>query len=183
MCTSYVAAVAAIALGLSVVPALAQSEEDSSAVISASHNVKPLGYTDPQTGVFHPVLRVAPETTTGPLTGTIQLTISVSLKSTFAKGSTLMCSAMVAATTINIANPTGTGTDWIEDAYTTQAVSGSAATCVVTIPYSWAMPASSSTVMNELDGEYTVAVMAPATTTTTLSGVTPLRSSTSTFVN
>ncbi len=180
---SYVAVVA-VALGLSVVPAVAQSDDDGSAIISsASHKAKTLGYTDAQTGVFHPVIRVAPEATTAPLTGTIQLTINVTIKSTFTKGSILLCSSMVTATSINMASTTGTGTDWLEDAYSTQTLGGTSATCAVSIPYSWGVPAASSTVINELDGEYTVAVMAPGTTTTTLSGVTPLRSSTSSFVS
>lgn len=180
---SYLAVIAAVALGLSVVPAVAQLDDDSPTVTNSTHKAKPLGYTDPQTGVFHPVIRVAPEATAAPLTGTIQVTINVTIKSTFTKGSILLCSSMVTATSINLASTTGTGTDWLEDAYTTQTIGGTSATCVVTIPYSWGIPASSATVMNQLDGEYSVAVLVPGTTASTVSSVTPLRSSTSSFVS
>jgi hypothetical protein len=169
------ATLAALTLGVvlaGTVSAFAQADE------SSSHK-KVLGYQDPETGVFRPVEYLIPEATITPTTGTIQLTITITLKTAVPTGGSVLCSTGIAASSTSLT--TGTGVTYSESSTSAAKVTGTTATCTVTTPYSWVLPPASSTTVDSLTGSYTVSILpAPSTTITiaTLQG----RSSSSLFL-
>ena len=144
--------------------------------IPSQHNPL-LGYQDPKTGIFHQHSTVIPEAVVAPVTGTITLTLHITLKTALASGSKVACTQVVTA---SYSSATGT-TFYDESAEAFASVSGTTATCVVSIPHSWQFPAPVSTDVETLTGEYTAEIVNPAATTTT---VLPLeRQSSSSFVS
>ncbi len=142
-----------------------------------SHRQPVLGYQDPKTGIFHQLSTVVPEAVVAPVTGTLTLTLHITLKTALASGSKVACTSVVTA---SYTSATGS-TFYDESAEAFASVSGSTATCVVAIPHSWQFPAPVSTDIETLTGSYTAEIVNPAATTTT---VLPLeRQSSSTFVS
>jgi hypothetical protein len=79
----------------------------------------------------------APAATTTPtqLSGTIKVTLTVNLKSTFTTGTVIRCGAMAVGGTINTSTDALDG--GIEGASSKATVSGTKATCTLSIPYQW----------------------------------------------
>jgi hypothetical protein len=135
-----------------------------------------LGYQDSQTGAFQPLQVNVPEAVTAPIAGTITLTLHITLKTAVATGSKVACGAFVDAT---FSNTTGT-TAYTETAYAFATISGTTATCAVSIPHSWQFPATTTTHVETLLGTYSAEIFNPTATTT---GVPLSRSSSSGFVS
>jgi hypothetical protein len=121
-----------------------------------------LGYEDPQTGKFHALTKVVPDATTAPTTGTVEVTFNIKLVTTFPKGTTISCGIDVTGNVENTTTFTYIG--YYESAASTATISGSTATCSTTVPYSWLLPAASSTESPSFGADYTVTAY-PATTT------------------
>jgi len=131
---------------------------------TSSHTNKPvLGYQDPETGVFKPLEKVVPEAATAAVTGTIELTMTITLKTPVPTGGKVACSSGVSA--ISISLTTAQATTYEESASAFATVSGATASCTINIPYSWLIPPSSTTVQNSLTGSYTAEIIGPASTT------------------
>jgi hypothetical protein len=147
-----------------------------------------LGYQDAETGVFHPVTRIEPEASSPATTGTIQVTLTITLKTALPKGGNIVCGADLTAMSMNLT--AGTVSDWSEMANSAATTGGSTATCTVNVPYSWVIPAKSSTVTNSVTGTYSVTMnnasgASPSlirfSSGTFLSGVIPTSGSTSKY--
>jgi len=145
----------------------------------ASHK-KVLGYQDAVTGEFHPLDKVVPEAATPATTGEFEVTFTITLKSTVPSGGSVLCATNfeVASTSLT----TGAGSAYTETSYAVAKVTGSTATCTVNTPYSWLLPAASSSDESTLLGGYTVSILAAPSTTVNLSTVEG-RSSTSAFLS
>jgi len=143
---------AAVVTALASFPSVMTAQSPSST--NPQHRV--LGYQDPETGKFHPLAKIQPDTTP-PSHGTIRLSISILIRSTFPSTANFLCGAMISASSINLT--TDAQASFGEEAYSPATVSGSTATCTVTIPYSWAIPAASSTVDDSITGSYSVTVV------------------------
>lgn len=141
------------------------------------HQKPVLGYQDPQTGVFHRLSTVVPEAVTAPITGTITVTLHIMLKTAVPSGGKVACTAIVLASYSSAAGTTYY--DEIAEDFAT--VSGTTATCVVSIPHSWQFPAPSTSDVESLTGSYSAEIINPAATTNTL--VPLLRESSSSFVS
>jgi hypothetical protein len=164
----------ALAIGLAVAAsAFAQAG-------AAKPHKKVFGYQDAETGAFHPLSRVTPDVTAAPLTGTIEVTFTITLKTAVPSGGSVYCTTDIAASSIN--DTTGTSSDYDETSFTVAKVTGSTATCTVNTPYSWVLAAASSTVQDSLVGSYTVGILPPSTSTALLPAQDD-RSSSSTFLN
>ncbi len=136
-----------------------------------------LGYQDSQTGAFHPLQMVVPEAVTAPIAGTITLTLHITLKTAVATGSKVACNGSVDATF-----ETSTGsTAYFETAAAFASVSGSTATCIVTIPHSWQFPAKTATDVEILSGTYSAEIINPTAVQATQ--VALVRESSSNFVS
>jgi hypothetical protein len=144
-----------------------------------TNGARVLGYEDPQTGRFHPLPTAVAEATTTPTTGTVEVTFNIKLVTAFAKGTTINCSIDLSGLVEN--TTTFTATTYEETAGSPATISGSTATCAATIPYSWLVPAASSTTSESFSGSYTVSAY-PATTSTTTLLTSAYRSSSSSFV-
>jgi hypothetical protein len=127
-------------------------------------NRKVFGYQDAKTGVFHPMLKIEPDLTTAPTTGTIELTITITLKTPVPTGGSVYCSTELDASSES--ETTFTGLDYIETSFSVAKVTGSTATCTVTTPYSWILPKASTTQTNALSAVYTVGIYPPTATPT-----------------
>ena len=145
------AAIAAFAVGVALAGSASTAARSSD---SGTPHKRILGYQDQVTGTFHPISKVAPDATITPTTGTVELTLTITLKTALPKGGSIICEADLNATSVNLS--TDAGGLWTEEAYATATVNGSTATCTVNVPYSWAIPASSSTVENSVTGDYLV---------------------------
>jgi len=152
-------AYAAVMLALTLAgPALASAQ---SAEAGSRHN-KVFGYQDPETGVFHPLSTATPDVSTPATTGTIELVMTITLKTALPKGGAVLCGVDLTAFSENLS--TYTISDWYEEAYTAATVSGSTATCTVNVPYSWVLPAASVLVTRNFSATYQVQMTsAPAT--------------------
>lgn len=97
-----------------------------------------LGYLDPQTGAFRPVPQAAAEDAVLPplatLTGTISVTLTITIKST---GITVISCTADTSVTDNITS--GSPVSYIESDTVAATGTGSTRTCKLTIPYSWAL--------------------------------------------
>jgi len=152
------AAVSVCALSAGSTAAIAQTN---------SHVNKPvLGYQDPETGLFKPLEKAVPEATTAPVTGTIELVMTITLKTPVPTGGKVACGSSVSASSISLT--TAQVTTYEESASVLATVSGATATCTVNIPYSWLIPPTSSTVQNSLVGSYTAEIVGPSSTTVVL---------------
>lgn len=146
---------------------------------AAKPHKRVFGYQDVETGVFHPVGRATPDVTAAPLTGEIEVTFTITLKTPVPTGGSVYCSTSVLASSTS--TTTGATTDYDESSATLAKVTGATATCTVNTPYSWVIAAASSTVIDSLVGSYTVGIL-PASTTTILPAQED-RSSSSGFLN
>jgi hypothetical protein len=116
-----------------------------------------LGFQDTKTGAFHALAAVVPDAVS-PTTGTVHVTFNIKLVTTFAKGTLIECSASVSGSSVS--TTAGTDTFYEETGTDSVAISGTTATCTAVIPYSWLVPASSSTVVDSFSGTYSVTAVA-----------------------
>ncbi len=91
-----------------------------------------------------------------PTTGTLALTFNIKLSSTYPTGSIISCLGIVEAITQNVTN--GTTNRWTELAAGSSTVSGTTATCTVSIPYSWNLQPAGTGVTNLYLGAYDLSV-------------------------
>lgn len=106
-----------------------------------------LGYLDPKTGAFRPLAKSQqeiPEAAVTPTTGKFVFHITVSIQSTFAAGTPIVCSAN--ASTYDTTN----FLYFDEEASVTAQQTGATATCSIVIPYSWPLstPAADSVTLS-----------------------------------
>jgi hypothetical protein len=120
---------------------------------------KTFGYMD-EKGVFHAPQAVPEASSSETLTGTLEVTFNITVKSSLAKGYVLLCSASFNAGSVNETTPTDVIT-YAEIGET----STTTTTCTVTIPYSWTVLPAGSTVLNSLIGSYTISAVNPSATT------------------
>ena len=118
-------------------------------VISASAETNPgnssslIGFLDPQTGAFRPLVAAAADSPDAlasgtEVTGTLKITGTITVVSTSITATTpVTCSA----TAVIVTDPNGPITD---EATSTATRSGSTATCTVTIPYEWLLLSSAT---------------------------------------
>ena len=118
------------------------------------------GYMD-ENGVFHTphAMPDASAATTETLTGTLEVTFNITIKSTLPKGYVLFCNAGFGLSSLSETAPTNPTIYSEEGATTTTTTS-----CTVTIPYSWIVYTPGSTVENELTGTYSVFAVNPTAT-------------------
>ena len=167
-------AAAAISLGLALsLPSAASAQSDE----TTAPKPRLQGYRDQRTGVFHPDNAVVPDAAAAsPITGTFTVTLHITLKTAVATGDKVGCTAVVLAT-----DETATAaTSYTEEVSAFATVSGSTATCVMTIPFSWLFPAT-GTVDEILSGSYSAVIFNPSATAT--SAVLLSRTSGSDFVD
>ena len=129
------------------------------AIAQSTQQKQVLGYQDSQTGQFHPLVHEVPDaTTTSPTTGTLKVTLDITVKSIWPNGvtPTYICSASWDQESVNLSTDSVTTHD--EQASSKATVSGTTGSCVVTIPYSWILPAASPTVTSTVTGSYVVYV-------------------------
>lgn len=158
-----IALVAAIALGALGGSAIAHAQ-----TANAPFQKKVFGFQDSR-GNFHPLghsvdLSENPAATTT-YSGTIEVTVTVTLKTALPSGDKVACS--VGATAISDSETTGANVAYDESATSLATVSGSTATCKVNIPYSWVLLTPSTTVIDSLDGSLDVIMFSPTATTIT----------------
>jgi hypothetical protein len=160
-----IALVAAIALGALGGSAIAHAQ-----TANPPFQKKVFGFQDSRTGVFHP-LGHSPDLSENPAatttySGTVEVTVTVTLKTTLPKGDSVACSVDAIATSETETSPF-TSVAYDETATSIASVSGSTATCKVNIPYSWLLFTPSTTVVNSLDGSLEVIMYSPTATTIT----------------
>ncbi|MGA2857119.1 MAG: hypothetical protein ABSE40_09625 [Candidatus Sulfotelmatobacter sp.] len=157
---AFVAVLALGTLGGSVL-ALAQTANPTAAR-------KIFGFQDSKSGTFHPLGKSADlsnTTATTTFSGTIEATITITLKTALPKGDVIVCS--VDALASSISETTDAAVTYDDSAASTATVSGSTATCKVNIPFSWALQTASTTVLQSLDGSLDVIMYSPTATTIT----------------
>ncbi len=148
---------------------------------SETGHKKVVGYQDADTGQFHPLDKLVPEvTTTAPTTGEYEVTFTITLKTAVPTGGTVLCSTNILVTDVSVT--TDTGTTYSESAYAVAKVTGSTATCTVNTPYSWVLPAPSTTNETLLSGTYTISILPAPSTSVSLATVEG-RSETSSFLS
>ncbi len=101
-----------------------------------------LGYLDPKTGAFRPLVQnpvedEEVEPALAPTTGTFVFNFTITIASKNLGGDTILCSA-------NADTFETTGLSAEESASVKATVTGSTAKCTVTIPYSWPLKSASS---------------------------------------
>lgn len=168
-----VVASAAVSLGLALSLSFSVSAQSNATTTPKS---QPHGYIHPKTGVFHLDNQMVAEATVPPTDGTVILTLHITLRSSLERGDKVGCSLAMVATSFN--QGSGKGASYTEEASADASVSGSTATCVLTIPYSWLLPAQPR--LDSLSGSYTATI-----TSRGMEGTAPkvLRSSGSDFVD
>jgi hypothetical protein len=149
------AASAAVSLGLALCLSFSVSAQSNA---TATPKSRPHGYIDPKTGVFHLDNPMAADDTVPPTEGSFIVTLHIALKTRLQKGDMVGCSATVIATgTPNtLGGGSGSSASYTEEVSADGAVNGSAATCVLTIPYSWLLPAQPR--IDTLSGSYTATI-------------------------
>jgi hypothetical protein len=135
---------------------------------------KTVGYQD-ETGAFHPMAHVVPDAGITPTTGTYEVTFDIAIDSSFPAKSTIVCSIAI----IQISESAAGAISHQETSTSTVSLSGKTATCKVNLPYSWAIPASTTKapVVSQVGGSYTVSVFNTSSTAVTLSSIEGLRTS------
>ncbi len=136
-----------------------------------------LGFQDSQTGAFRPLTTIVPEPVTSPIAGTITLTLHITLKTAVPTGGKVLCGAALYA---SYSSASGT-TSYSESDYVFGSVSGSTATCTLSIPHSWQFPAATTADVESLSGSYTAEIVNP--TATSAAQISLARSSASGFVS
>ena len=179
MRNSTLAVLAALTLGVPLAAsatALAQSQ-------STQHK-KVLGYQDAETGEFHPLQKLVPDTSSAPVTGKYEVTFEVTLKSSFPSGTEIACEVIIEEAT-DVTSPTppyDAVSTYSEIATGTVAAgaAGSTATCTASLPYSWIVPAAPTggKAASTVGGSYSV-YAANLSNGSTLASVLRARSSTS----
>jgi hypothetical protein len=153
-----VAAIALLTLSGSV-PALAQTA-------NRPHS-KVFGYQDSRTGTFHPLgnsVEIAdPAAATTTFAGTIEATVTITLKTALPTGGQVACTVEADATSSGVSGEVG----YVEIATHLATVAGSTATCKVNIPFSWLLFTASTTQINSLTGNLDVFMYSPVTTSIT----------------
>jgi hypothetical protein len=153
-----VAAVALVTLGASVLV--------SAQTANPPRSAKTFGYQDSKTGTFHPLGTTPdvadPDVATTTYTGTIEATVTITLKTALPKGGTIACTLGASPSSEN--ETTGAFVGITESASSVATVSGSTATCKLSIPYNWVLPTPSTTIINELTGSLDVIMYSPVTT-------------------
>jgi hypothetical protein len=142
------------ALTLSVALAGAASAVAQSDVFPAHHK-KVFGYQDPDTGVFHAVKRALPENaTTTTLTGTFDVTLNLTIKSSFPSGTKIYCEVVFEVSSEVVTGETTAAAEYGETAIGT----ASGNTCTARVPYSFVLPVAGSTAVkvDSLSGSYVV---------------------------
>jgi hypothetical protein len=142
----------------------------------ATTGKKLFGYQD-SSGTFHPMAVALPDATTTPATtGTIQVTLNITVKSPFPTGTarTIACGIDVDVTGMTT---TGGMTSYMEAANANATGSGTTYACTLKFPYSWIIP--TTVVQKSLLGSYTVQVNNSAIS----AGPAVLRLSQGTFVS
>ncbi len=91
-----------------------------------------------------------------PTTGTLALTFNIKLSSSYPAGSIVSCLGIVEGVTQN--TMTGAGNRWTELATSSSKVTGSTATCTISIPYSWSLQPTGTGVQNIYLGAYDISV-------------------------
>lgn len=146
---------------------------------------KVYGYVDLKTGTFHQIRseEAAPETITGTTaTGTIDVTISIKIVSTLPKGTTILCDADVSASS-TATTPTFLE-QYSEVAASAATISGSTASCVVKMPYSWVLaPTTSKTISNTYQGTYKVTATFVSAATQPITDFNVIRQATGIFAD
>jgi hypothetical protein len=160
-----IALVAAIALG-----ALGTSVRAHAQTANPPFQKKIFGFQDSRSGVFHP-LGHSPDLSENPAatttySGTVEVTVTVTLKTALPKGDSVACSVGAIASSESETSPFAS-VAYDESATSVASVSGSTATCKVNIPYSWVLFTPSTTVVNSLDGSLDVIMYSPTATTIT----------------
>lgn len=116
---------------------------------------KIFGYQD-SSGTFHAMGRAVPDaTTTAATAGTIQVTLNITVKSTFPAGTVRSIGCAVDVDVMAMST-TAAITNYMEAAYVNATGSGTTYSCTMKIPYSWILP--SSAMQKSLVGSYTVHV-------------------------
>jgi hypothetical protein len=168
-----VALASAISLSLFAEPIAAMAQSEEAPV--RSNQVQ--GLKTPLTGTTHAVNAVVPEAVVSPVTGTITVTLHITLKTAVPSGDKVACSASLLA----LYSGTAGATEYTETASAYATVSGATATCVLTIPHSWQFPAVTATDVETLSGAYDAVIFNPTATGTVASVLS--RSSSSSFVS
>jgi hypothetical protein len=89
--------------------------------------------------------------------GAYAVTLHITLKTSLEKGDQLGCSAEVTDSSFGLTLAGGSGgAVYTEDASADASVSGSTATCVLKIPFSWLLPAQPR--LDSLSGTYTATI-------------------------
>jgi hypothetical protein len=161
MCKRSIALVAVIALGTLVsLQAVAQTANRAPAK-------KIFGFQDSKTGAFHPLGNSAeiadPAATTTTFTGTIEVTIVITLKTALATGGQVACTLEADATSSGSSGEVG----YVESATHLATVAGSTATCKVNVPFSWLLFTATTTQINSLTATLDVFMYSPVTTSIT----------------
>ena len=146
---------AILAIGI----AITGSEIAAAQAGGAQQARKIFGYMD-ENGVFHTPRAVPDAATSETLTGTLEVTFTITVKSSLPKGYALLCNASFAVGSVNATEPTK-AIEYAEDGET----STTTTTCTVTIPYSWVVYPAGSTVVNTLIGAYSIIAVNPTATT------------------
>ncbi len=145
---------------------------------------KVYGYVDLKTGTFHQIVaeEAAPETITGTtVTGTLDVTISIKIVSTLPKGTTILCDADVSAT--SSASSPAFLENYTEVAASPATISGSTASCVVKMPYSWVVAPTTSKPSNTYQGTYKVTATSVPSATQPITDFNVVRQATGIFAN
>lgn len=114
-------------------------------------------------GHFDPSSDVTTATTT--YSGTIEVTVTITLKKALPKGDSVACN--VDATASSVSETSAANLAYDESATSLATVSGSTATCKVNIPFPWVLLTPSTTVVSSLDGGLEVIMYSPTATTIT----------------
>lgn len=120
------------------------------------------GYLDPRTGIFHSLAQAAPqdeEPATSTFAGKFVFNFTITINSTISTTAKIACAANATLEDVATANFI------LESAEVTATRSGSTATCMVTIPYSWKLGSGST---DKVTLTYQIAVPVEATGTAVL---------------
>jgi hypothetical protein len=167
--------------------ALGQKAADAAAAqvrpVQAPLAGKVFGYQDAETGEFHALNRVAPDTvSTTDVTGEYEVTATITLKTPLPAGYGLYCLSEIDALAGMDLGPESLV--FVESSFSTAKVTGSTATCTMNTPYAWPIPTADLTEGNQLQGVYEVAMLPTATGSKALSKLAFLdRASIGSFLN
>jgi len=156
---------------IALVAAIALGTLGGSVLASAQTANKPparriFGFQDSRTGTFHPLgnsVDIADPAATTTFAGTIEATVTITLKTPLATGGQVACDVEADA----ISSGASGEADYVETATKLATVSGSTATCKVNIPFSWLLFTASTTQANSLSGNLDVFMYSPVTTSIT----------------